>query len=275
MKRSLQAKKKLNNDIKMPILGLGTYENCSGRKTIESILYGLELGYRHLDTASLYGNEVEVGQAVRESNLSRADIFVTTKLWNSDHGYQSTIDAFYRSLDKLKFDYIDLYLLHWPVENLRLESWRALEQLYAEGLCKAIGVSNFLERHLQEILDNFSIIPIVNQVEFHPYLYQKELLKFCNANKIVLEAYSPLAKGFRLNEPILNKISNKYDKSPAQLLIRWCLEKGVVVIPKSSNKNRISENSQVFDFNIEPSDMKILDNLNENYHCSWDPTGVP
>ena len=275
MKLSLKSTKKLNNGIQIPMLGLGTYENCRGRKTIESILYGLELGYRHLDTASLYGNEVEVGQAVRESNLPRSKIFITTKLWNSDHGFQSTIDAFHRSLDKLKLDYIDLYLLHWPVENLRLESWRALEQLYDDGHCKAIGVSNFLEHHLQEIMDNFSIVPAVNQVEFHPYLYQEDLLKFCQANKIVLESYSPLTKGFRLNEPVLSNLAQKYGKSTAQLLIRWCLEKDIIVIPKSSQNNRIKENSQVFDFNIEPSDMKMLDNLNENYHCSWDPTGVP
>ena len=273
-KLSLNSKKVLNNRVEIPLLGLGTYLNDNGESAIDSMLYALEVGYRHLDTAAMYNNEQEVGEAVRRSGLKREEIFVTTKLWNSDHGYQNTLDAFKRSLDKLKMDYVDLYLIHWPVEEKRLESWRALEELYSEGMCKAIGVSNYMERHIQEVLDNFDIVPAVNQVEFSPFLYLNDLQQFCESNGIALESYSPLTKGYRLHEPKLESIANKYSKSTSQVLIRWCLQKGVICIPKSSQKTHIKENSDIFDFEISDTDMLELDNLNENYHSTWDPTNI-
>ncbi len=266
--------KELNNGIKIPVLGLGTYLNDNGRQTIDSILYALEIGYRHIDTAAMYENEKEIGIAVRESGIPREDVFITTKLWNSDHGYDNTIKAFHRSLELLGLDYIDLYLLHWPVKNLRLESWRALEKLYNDGLCKSIGVSNYMKRHLEELLNHSNIVPAVNQVEFGPFLYLKELQNYCESKGIALESYSPLTKGHKLNNSRLIEIASGYDKSTSQVLIRWCLQKGVIVIPKSSQKVHIKENANIFDFNISEADMIELDNLNENYHSSWDPTNV-
>lgn len=274
MSLHIKSLKELNNGIKIPTLGLGTYLNDKGKQAINSILYALEIGYRHIDTAAMYENEKEVGRAVRESCIPREEIFVTTKLWNSDHGYDNTIKAFHRSLERLRLDYIDLYLIHWPVENLRLESWRALEKLYNDGLCKSIGVSNYMERHLDEILNNFSVVPAVNQVEFSPFLYLKELQNYCESKGIALESYSPLTKGHKLKDSNLIDIARRYDKSTSQILVRWCLQKGVLVIPKSSKKEHIKENADVFDFNISETDMNKLDNLNENYHSTWDPTNV-
>ena len=253
----LTDKKKLNNGVNIPMFGLGTYLVDNGESAIDSMLYALEIGYRHLDSAAMYNNEHEVGEAVRRSGLTRNEIFITTKLWNSDHGYQNTLDAFRRSLDKLKLDYVDLYLIHWPVEDKRLESWRALEQLYSDGLCKAID-----------------IVPTVNQVEFSPFLYLKELQQYCESNGIALESYSPLTKGYRLKEPKLESIANKYSKSTSQILIRWCLQKGVICIPKSSQRSHIKENAEIFDFEISKEDMQNLDSLNEDYHSTWDPTDV-
>ncbi len=273
---SIQIKsfKELNNGIKIPLFGLGTFRNDNGKQAIDSILYALEIGYRHIDTAAMYGNEEEVGKAVCESGISRDEIFVTTKLWNSDHGYENTISAFHQSLDRLGLDYIDLYLIHWPVENIRLESWRALEKLYNDRLCKSIGVSNYMERHLVELLDISDIVPAVNQVEFSPFLYLKKLQKYCESKGIAIESYSPLTKGHKLKESRLTEIANGYNKSTSQILIRWCLQKGVIVIPKSSRKEHIRENADVFDFSISEADMNELNNLNENYRSTWDPTNV-
>ena len=268
----IDTKVKLNSGIEIPLFGLGTYLNDNGRQSVDTMLYALELGYRHLDTAAMYNNEREVGQAVKESGLLREEMFVTTKLWNSDHGYQNTIDAFHRSLDKLELDFVDLYLIHWPVENLRLDSWQALEKLYSDGLCKAIGVSNYMERHLNEILEGFEIVPSVNQVEFSPFLYLKDLQNYCESKGVALESYSPLTKGYKLKDSRLIDIADKYSKSTSQILIRWCLQKGVICIPKSSQKRHIKENAEIFDFEISDSDMNLLDNLHENYHSTWDPT---
>jgi diketogulonate reductase-like aldo/keto reductase len=272
MKIKIDTKVKLNNGTDIPLFGLGTYLNDNGQQSVETMLYALEIGYRHLDTAAMYNNEKEVGKVVRESGLPRENIFITTKLWNSGHGYQNTLDAFNQSLEKLKLDYVDLYLIHWPVENLRIESWRALEKLYSDGLCKAIGVSNYYEKHLDEILENFETVPAVNQIEFSPFLYLTDLQNYCELKSIALESYSPLTKGYKLYDSRLIKIAKKYSKSTSQILIRWCLQKRVICIPKSSQKEHIKENADVFDFEISDSDMIKLDNLNENYHSTWDPT---
>ena len=272
---SIDTTVKLNNGIEMPIFGLGTYQTRPGKETKDAVLSALEIGYRLIDTAAMYENEKAVGEAVRESGIPRDQIFVTTKLWNADHGYNRAISAFEKSLRRLGLSYIDLYLIHFPVERLRNESWRALETLLEGGKCRAIGVSNYMIWHLDELLKNSSAIPAVNQVEFNPYLYLKELHEFCNSHKIVLESYSPLTKGYKLDDPKLGELASKYSRTPAQILIRWALQKGVVVIPKSARKERILENAAVFDFEITPEDMKLLDSFNQNLRTSWDPSTVP
>ncbi len=266
---------KLNNRGEMPQFGLGVYKATPGEETQLAVKWALESGYRHIDTATFYANERDVGVAIKESEIPREEIFVTTKLWNGDHGYEKTLRACEESLEKLQLEYLDLYLIHWPVENLRGKSWEALEKLYQEGKCQAIGVSNYTVRHLEELLGQSEIVPAVNQVEFSPYLYQKELLEFCNSHKIQLEAYASLTRGRRLGDPRLIAIAGDYKKTPAQLLIRWALQHGLIVIPKSVHKERIKENAQVFDFEIFQEDMKELDSFNENLHLCWDPTDAP
>lgn len=263
----------LNNGIRMPVFGLGTYQTRSGKETQNAVLHALEAGYRLIDTAKIYRNEKDVGKAIKKSGIPREDIFITTKLWNSDHGYSTTLSACEKSLEKLNLSFVDLYLIHWPVQGLRIETWNAMEELLKRGKCRAIGVSNYMIRHLKE-LKSFTI-PAVDQVEFHPYLYQKDLLEFCRSQTIQLEAYSPLTKGIKLNDPQLVDIASKYSKSPAQVLIRWALQRGVIVIPKSSKRERIYENADVFDFKISQEDMSVLDSFHENTHTSWNPSSVP
>ncbi len=265
---------KLNNEYEMPYFGLGVYKTAQGKETIEAVSYALEIGYRLIDTAAAYGNEKEVGIAVKESGIPRKEIFITTKLWNDDHGYDSALKAFDESLKRLNLDYVDLYLIHWPVPGLRQESWKALEKIYSEGRCRAIGVSNYMIRHLEEMKQYAEIIPAVNQVEFSPFLYQKDLLDYCRSNKIEVEAYSPLARMKKKNNPVVNSIAKKYNKTHAQILIRWCLEHKLIVIPKSSDKKRIRENADVFDFELSKEDMRQLDSLNENFRVSWDPSEI-
>ena len=259
----------------MPYLGLGVYLAAAGREVQQAMKHALQIGYRLFDTASIYENESDVGKVIRESSIPRQDIFVTTKLWNSDHGYDKSIKAFHRSLERLGLEYIDLYLIHWPVEGLRRESWRALESLMDTGKCRAIGVSNYLIPHLEELLGYAKVIPMVNQVEFSPFLYLKDLLHFCQLHHIQLESYSPLTRGKKFKHPLLQELSAKYQKTPAQILIRWNLQHEVVVIPKSSHPKRIEENAAVFDFSISPEDMRSLDQLDENYRVSWNPTRIP
>jgi len=272
---SIQSTVTLNNNVQMPILGLGVYQTPPGRVTQNSVKFALKLGYRHVDTARIYGNEADVGEAVRESGILREDLFVTTKLWNSDQGYDSTLRACEASLKRLGLDYVDLYLVHFPVPDVRKESWRAMETLFKKGRCRAIGVSNFTIRHLEELTEESDVIPSVNQVEFHPFLYQKELLDYCQGKRIQVEAYSPLARGERFKQPRILSLAKKYSKTPAQLMIRWGIQHGVVVIPKSTREERIRENSQVFDFDISDDDMMSLDSLNEDLRLNWDPTSVP
>jgi diketogulonate reductase-like aldo/keto reductase len=276
MELTLDTRLQLNNAVEMPIFGLGTYRSGRGIETLKAVLWALEAGYRHIDTAKIYGNERDVGKALRESSIPREDVFITTKLWNSDHGYISTITACQKSLEELDLDYVDLYLIHWPVPELRLETWKAMEQLLEEGKCRAIGVSNYTIWHLQELLESeySNVVPAVNQVEFSPYLFQKDLLDFCQSKEIQVESYSPLTKGQKLNDPRLGEIAQKYEKTPAQLLIRWNLEHQIIVIPKSTKKERIYENADIFDFSITSTDMKTLDSLNENLRTGWDPSTV-
>ena len=231
---------------------------------MHTVRYALELGYRHIDTAKIYGNEIDVGIAVRESRINREEIFITTKLWNSDQGYDKTLSAFENSLQRLGLSYVDLYLIHWPVQGKILETWKAMIKILKVGKARAIGVSNYSIAELKETIQISDIIPAINQVEFHPFLYQKDLLDFCKNNRIQIESYSPLTRGKKLNHPLVKAISNRYGKTTAQILIKWNLQHGLVVIPKSIHENRILENSQVFDFRIEEKDMEALNSLNEN-----------
>lgn len=261
---TLNSKVRLNNGVEIPHLGLGVYQSPAGETTLRGVKYALNIGYRHIDTAMLYGNETDVGSAVMESGIQREEIFVTTKVWNSDQGYDSTLRAFEGSLRRLGLSYVDLYLIHWPVQGKVVETWRAMIKILKDGKSRAIGVSNYSIDELQETIQSSGIVPAVNQVEFHPFLYQEDILDFCKNNKIQVEAYSPLTRGRRLNHPALKRVSKKYDKTPAQVLIRWSLQHDLVVIPKSTQKDRILENSRVFDFEIEEGDMKMLNSLNEN-----------
>jgi len=266
MQLSLQSSTLLNNGVKIPRLGLGVYQASPGESTLRAVKYALKIGYRLIDTAWLYGNEGDVGRAILESDIERDEIFITTKVWNSDQGYRSTLSACERSLQRLGLPYVDLYLIHWPVEGQGKDTWKAMIQLLREGKTRAIGVSNYEISHLQEIFQNFDVIPSVNQVEFHPFLFQEKLLEFCKNSNIQLEAYSPLTRGQRLDHPTLAGLAKKYGRNSAQILIRWSLQHGLVVIPKSIHENRIMENIQVFDFQLEESDMNLLNSLNEDLH---------
>lgn len=261
----------LHNGVEMPYLGLGVFETPEGQEITNAIHWALEAGYRHIDTAYLYMNEKGVGEAVRSSGIKREEVFVTTKVWNSDQGYKKTLDAFYRSLDLLKFDYIDLYLIHWPVKEKYVETWEALQYLYEKKLVRAIGVSNFLEHHLNDILQNKGIVPMVNQVEFHPYVAQPALLKYCKKHNIQFEAWAPLMRGKADEIPVFIEIAKKYGKTPAQIVLRWDLQKGVVTIPKSTHKDRIIANAQLFDFELSADDMQRIDALDRNERIGAHP----
>jgi len=265
---------KLNNGIDIPVLGLGTYLTKAGKETINAVRYALDIGYRHIDTAALYVNEKDVGLAVKQSGIAREEIFITTKVWNSDHGYNKTIKAFDESLRKLDSEYIDLYLIHWPVPELRSETWKALEKIYGDGKAKAIGVSNYTIHHLEELLKSCEIVPAVNQVELSPYLQQPELMKYCKEKGIIVEAYSPLTRGKKFNDKRLINLAIKYSKSPAQILIHWALQYETVVLPKSAHQERINENADVFDFEISNEDMDYLKSFDEDFRIAWDPSGL-
>jgi methylglyoxal/glyoxal reductase len=261
---------KLYNGIEMPILGLGTWA-LRGQECIQGVTWAIEMGYRLIDTAALYGNEREIGEAIEDSKISREDLFITSKVWNSDQGYDNTFKAFDKSLKKLKLSYLDLYLIHWPISGLRNDTWKALEKIYESGQARAIGVSNFTIKHIDELLSKTSITPMINQVEFSPFLYQKRLLEYCNSKNIQLEAYSPLTRGRKFNDSTLKSISLKYNKSVPQILIRWGLQHKIVEIPKSGNKQHLKDNADVFDFRINTSDMDQIDSLNDDLRIVDDP----
>lgn len=267
----------LNNGVKIPFIGLGVFRSPAGDVTRSAVHHALQAGYRHIDTAKIYANEQDVGRAIAESDVPRQEIFVTTKLANADQGYDSTLRAIDESLNKLQMDYVDLYLEHWPVEGRRLESWKAMEKILTDGKVKAIGVSNFMKRHIEELLDNSDIVPVINQIELSPfnYLFRKDIIDFCLENNIAIEAYSPLTKARKLDDPNLVEIAVKYHKTTAQILIRWALQHEFIAIPKSTKQHRIIENASVFDFSISEVDMDFLDGLNENLVTGWDPTNAP
>lgn len=261
----------LHNGVEMPYLGLGVYQAEEGGEVERAVGWALEAGYRHIDTASFYGNERGVGQAVRESGLPRESVFVTSKVWNADQGYQSTLDAFHRSMEKLDLEYLDLYLVHWPVAGRYKDTWRALETLYGEGKVRAIGVSNFLRHQLEDLLDTAKTVPMVNQMEFHPYLQRPELQAYCREKGIQYEAWSPLMQGEVFRLPEMKAMAKRYNRTIAQIVLRWDLQKGVITIPKSSKKDRIEANGALFDFELAPADMDTLDAMERGQRFGPDP----
>ena len=254
----------LINGVKIPSIGFGTYKSGDDEETAKIIKNALNLGYKMIDTASFYNNEVGIGNGIKESGIDRKDIFIVTKLWNDDHGYDNTIEAFNKSLNNLQVDYIDLYLIHWP-NKLNAETWRAFEHLYETGKVKAIGVCNFKVEHLEELKKTAKIMPMVNQVEIHPFSTKNNIINYCKDNNIKVVAWSPISRGRVLSNELMIDLSQKYKKSIVQIVLRWHMQKGVIPIPKSSNENRIKENIDIFDFEISSEDMKAIDSLDEGY----------
>jgi diketogulonate reductase-like aldo/keto reductase len=259
----------LNSGAQIPQVGLGVWQ--SGGKTKSAVAAALAAGYRHVDTAAVYGNEAPVGAAIAESGVPRAELFVTTKLWNKDQGYDAALKAFDASMARLKLEYLDLYLIHWPVAELRLESWRALEKLYADKRVRSIGVSNFLEPHLRQLQGRAKVLPAVNQIELTPFLQRAPTVALCQELGIALESYSPLTRGQRLSHPTLVDLAQKTGKSPAQVMLRWGLQRGFVILPKSVTPARIQENAALFDFELDEAAMSQLNGLEEGLVTGWDP----
>jgi methylglyoxal/glyoxal reductase len=270
MLSDIKDKLKLNNGIEIPYLGLGTYNIIEKKEVDTAIHSALDAGYRLIDTAAVYYNEKEIGEAIKSANVSREEIFVTTKLDNSDHGYKKALKAFETSLKKLDMDYVDLYLIHWPVRG-RNESWKAMEELLKAGKCKAIGVCNFMISHIEDLKKNSSIIPAVNQIEFNPFVFENEVIEYCRNLDIAIEAYTPIARGRKFKNTVIKEMSDSYGKTEAQIMLRWELQHNTIVIPKSSNPERIKENADIFNFNISDGDMKVLDSLDESLRYSPDP----
>ena len=271
--KNLQSTTTLHNGVEMPWFGLGVFKVEEGTEVVNSVKAAIEAGYKSIDTAAIYGNEEGVGKAIAESNVPREELFITTKVWNSAQGYDSTLAAFEESMKKLGLEYLDLYLIHWPVpkQNKYKETWKALEKLYKDGRVRAIGVSNFKEHHLKDLLDNCEVKPMVNQVEYHPRLTQTGIHEFCKQNGIQLEAWSPLMQGGLFEEPTLKEIAQKYGKSIAQVILRWDLQNEVVTIPKSITPHRIQENADIFDFELSADDMEKISSLNQNQRVGSDP----
>ena len=271
--QNLQSRVKLSNGTTMPCIGFGTWKTPADEAKA-SVMHALEAGYRHIDTATAYNNEAAVGEAIANSAVSREEIFLTTKLWNTHQGYQSTLDAFERSIEALKTDYLDLYMIHWPHDpkyfdnwkEMNLETWRAFEKLYKDGRVKALGVSNFRQHHLNNLMENSEIMPMVDQIEIHPGMPQDEMIEFCKQHHIVVQAWSPLATGKIFTVPAMQEMAERYGKTIAQLSLRWCVQRGIVPLPKSVTPSRIRENADVFDFTLAKEDIDIISGLTE---CGW------
>lgn len=271
MINNLQDTTILHNGVKMPNFGLGVYKSQDGEEVINAIHYAVKAGYRSIDTASLYFNETGVGEAIKQCGLPREELFITTKVWNSDQGYESTLAAFEESMKKLDLEYLDLYLIHWPVKEKYKDTWRALEKLYKDGRVRAIGVSNFHQHHLEDLMSVAQVKPMVNQVELHPFLSQVELRAYCQSEGIAIEAWSPLARGRVLQDPTLAELAAKYNKSIPQIVLRWDLQHGIITIPKSVHEQRIIDNADIFDFELSAEDMKKIDSLNRNERTGQNP----
>ena len=266
---NIKSVKILNNNTKMPLLGLGVFR--SGERTYQAVRDALEVGYRHIDTAMIYENEEAVGQAIKDSGIPREEIFVTTKLWNDDMRARRVQEAFEESLRKLDTDYVDLYLIHWPVKEEFVNSYKVMEKLYLKKQIKAIGVSNFQIHHLETLMKNTDIPPAVTQIETHPYLTNIEVIKYCQSKGIACEAWSPIAKGKVLTDPKLKELADKYGKTEAQIALKWNLQRGLIIIPKSVHRQRIIENSQIFDFELSQQDMDLISSLNRDLRMGSHP----
>ncbi len=268
----------LRNGVSMPTLGLGVFKAGSAAPCIDAVFCALQQGYRHIDTAAIYRNERQVGQGLakwRAEGHGEGSAFVTTKLWNKDHSYEAALSAFERSRQALGLEVVDQYLIHWPVSGLRLEAWRALERLYEHGVCRSIGVSNFTVRHLEELAQHARVMPHVNQVELHPLLPQPELVQWCRRHDIQTVAYSPLTKARFLDDPVVLEAAGLAQKTPAQVLLRWGLEQGHVVLPKSTHPERIAQNAAIFDFELTAKVRRLLESLAQRgERTAWDPTDV-
>jgi methylglyoxal/glyoxal reductase len=271
----ISTKVRLNNGVEMPWLGLGVFRAEDGKEVENAVESALKHGYRSIDTAAVYQNERGVGIGIKNSGVPREEIFLTSKVWNSDQGYKTTLKAFGESLDRLQTDYLDLYLIHWPKGKLSVETWKAMEELNEKGLIRAIGVSNFLVHHLEDFLPECKVVPAVNQVEFHPELIQPELLEYCKDKGIQSEAWSPIMKGKVLNIPVLQALAAKYQKTPVQIVLRWDIQKGVVTIPKSVKPERIVSNADIFDFELSDEDMAKIDRLDTNHRIGFHPDHIP
>jgi diketogulonate reductase-like aldo/keto reductase len=265
--------KTLNNGVKIPVLGLGVFRVENDRVCTDAVRWALEAGYRHIDTAAIYGNEEATGKGIRESGVPREEIFLTTKLWNEDMRMNRQEAAFEESLKRLGTDYVDLYLIHWPVPGKFAESWKVMEKLFRDGRIRAAGVSNFHAHHLEEIAKISDLVPAVNQIECHPLLSQKALVDYCEKKGIAVTAWSPLG-GVKLNlaeNETLKKISAKFGKTPVQVVLRWDLQRGIITIPKSVRKERIIENRNIFDFELSADDMNVIDSMNKDQRAGSDP----
>ncbi|MDQ1236904.1 diketogulonate reductase-like aldo/keto reductase [Paenibacillus sp. SORGH_AS306] len=271
MTTDLISVKKLNNGVNMPWFGLGVWQVEDGNEAIDSVKAALKSGYRAIDTAAAYGNEESVGKAIKESGIARDELFITSKVWNKDQGYESTLAAFEQTMKKLDLDVLDLYLIHWPVAGKYKDTWRAMEKLYKDGRIRAIGVSNFQTHHLDDLLADAKVVPAVNQVEFHPLLTQSELLAYSEEKGIQLEAWSPLARGKLFDNEVIKEIADKYGKEPAQVILRWVLDKGVVVITRSVKEKRIASNAEIFDFKLTVEEIDRISALNKNERTGPDP----
>ncbi|MGG1346746.1 glyoxal/methylglyoxal reductase [Bacillus subtilis] len=271
MSTSLKDTVKLHNGVEMPWFGLGVFKVENGNEATESVKAAIKNGYRSIDTAAIYKNEEGVGIGIKESGVAREELFITSKVWNEDQGYETTLAAFEKSLERLQLDYLDLYLIHWPGKDKYKDTWRALEKLYKDGKIRAIGVSNFQVHHLEELLKDAEIKPMINQVEFHPRLTQQELRDYCKAQGIQLEAWSPLMQGQLLDNEVLAQIAEKHNKSVAQVILRWDLQHEVVTIPKSIKEHRIIENADIFDFELSQEDMDKIDALNKDERVGPNP----
>jgi methylglyoxal/glyoxal reductase len=261
----------LNNGVKMPWLGFGVFQIPEGEETYQAVRAALESGYRSIDTAAIYGNEASVGRAVKDSAIAREELFITTKVWNDDLREGTTLQAIDNSLELLQMDYVDLYLVHWPVKGKYVDAWLAMEEILENKKARAVGVSNFMIHHLQDVIAAGSIVPAVNQIEYHPLLQSADLHRFCIENGIQLEAWAPLIQGQGMNHPTIKKIADKHSKSPAQVLLRWDLQKGVVTIPKSVHRERIEANANIFDFMLDAEDMSAIAAMEQGKRIGPDP----
>ncbi len=263
---------KLNDNQQIPALGLGTYRLVEPDEVFQAVKTAIDVGYRHFDTADIYGNHVQLGNTFKQLNIDRSQIWITSKIWNTDHGYHNTFKVYDRILNELQTDYLDLFLIHWPgFTNSFLDTWQAMIELKQQNRVRSIGVSNFLIKHLQTLIKETSVLPSVNQIELHPYLIDWELVEFCQQHNIAIESWSPILKGQIANDPVLKQIGEKYNKTAVQVTLRWHIQHGFIAIPKSAKPERIRENFDIWDFQLSQQDMKTIDNLNRGYRRGPDP----